>query len=338
MNADDRTRVADALRAARAGEPIVYRGDYRNAVQLLRAMKRKLPRGAMPHSLAQAFRRVREEKALEAALLGRLVVPLSNDYRIELAHAPDVAEACRAADLRPGLAALREILGAVGADQWRRKGVWIGTLGGRVHPSWGVFAPVRGEYVDLVAAMPAPGGKRCLDVGTGTGVLALVLARRGAREVVATDVDPRACACARENAGRHRAAVRVVEADLWPPGEAPFDLIVANPPWVPAAPQTAIDRAVYDEGGRLLARLVSDLPSRLAPGGEAWLVLSDLAERLGLRAPGELERMFSAAGIEPADRRSTRPRHPRSRDASDALYAARAAEQTHLWVLRPRGS
>jgi methylase of polypeptide subunit release factors len=198
-----------------------------------------------------------------------------------------------------------------------------------------VYAPVRGEYVDLVARAAAEwpvAGKRAFDVGTGTGVLALVLARAGAA-VVATDVEPRAVACARENAARLglAAQVEVREADLFPEGAA--DLVVSNPPWLPDDARTSLERAVYDPGGRFLDRLVAGLPAHLAPGGEAWIVLSDLAELLGLRPPGHVEALAARAGLRVADAREAAPAHRRASDAADPLHAFRARETTRLFRL-----
>jgi methylase of polypeptide subunit release factors len=223
----------------------------------------------------------------------------------------------------------------IGAHEWRRKGVKVAALGASVHPHYGVFAPVRGEYVDLVAdaarRFPVE-GKRALDVGTGTGVLAFVLARAGAR-VVATDLEPAAVACARDNAGRLGLAdrVEVVQADLFTGGS--FDLVVSNPPWLPDAAHTPLERAVFDPGGAFLARLLAGLPPHLAPGGEAWLVVGDLAERLGLRPAGEIEAAAARAGLRVTDRLETAVAHPRARDASDPLHAFRAAEVTRLYRL-----
>jgi len=170
-------------------------------------------------------------------------------------------------------------------------------------------------------------------VGTGTGVLAFLAARRGAR-VVATDSEPRAVACARENAERLglSALVDVREADLFPEGQA--DLVLCNPPWVPADAHTPLERAVYDPGGRFLSGFLAALPAHLAPGGEAMLVISDLAVRLGLRPPGHLEAAIAEAGLERVAMRSAAPSHPRSKDREDPLHAARAGEVTTVHVLR----
>ena len=350
--ADDRTTAAAALARARRAEALVYAGDYHNARQLLGAMgrrldrraseTRRLDRSAPPPAagLARAFREERALKQLEHEVLTRLAVPIETGWRVALARAPDVAAACEEAlgpmPDGPGLLPLRELLGIVGAHEWRRRGIEVAALGARVHPHYGVYAPVRSEYVDLVAAAASEwpvAGKRAYDVGTGTGVLALVLARAGARVVVATDVEPAAVACASENAARLGLSdrVEVARADLFPEGAAPADLVVSNPPWLPAEAASPLERAVYDPGGRFLERLVLALPGRLAPGGEAWIVVSDLAERLGLRPPGTIEALAARAGLAVRAIREARPGHPRAREREDPLHAARAAERTRLY-------
>jgi hypothetical protein len=74
----------------------------------------------------------------------------------------------------------------------------------------------------------------------------------------------------------------------------------------------------------------------LAPGGEAWLILSDLAEHLGLRSREELLAWFDAAGLTVAGRLDARPTHPKASDPDDPLHAARLAEVTSLWRLKPK--
>jgi methylase of polypeptide subunit release factors len=347
--AGDATTAAAAVARARRGEALVYAGDYRNARQLLAGMARRLSRPArgdargQPHSRSgtEAWSAERERRRVEHEVLGRVLVPVEPGFRVPLARAPDasaaLAEALGEAAELPGLLPLRDLLGMIGAHEWRLRGVPVAALGASVHPHYGVYAPIRGEYVDLVARAAeerSPAGRRALDVGTGTGVLAFVLARAGAT-VVATDVEPRAVACARENAARLGLAdrVEVREADLWPDGV--FDLVVSNPPWLPGEAHGPLDRAVYDPGGRLLERLVAELPRRLAPGGEAWIVISDLAELLGLRPPDHIAALAAGAGLRVAEVREARPAHPRAHDREDPLHEFRAREVTRLYRLVP---
>jgi methylase of polypeptide subunit release factors len=238
------------------------------------------------------------------------------------------------------------LMGVTSSHEWRKKGIEIGALGkvgstanNRIHPHYGVFSPVRGEYITLVnrAEFPPTFFERvkfvAFDIGTGTGVLSAVLARREVTHVVATDSDPRAIACARENLTRLGVIehVKLVQTDLFPEGKA--SLIVCNPPWLPARPSSPIERAVYDEGGKMLKGFLAGLASHLAPSGEGWLLLSDIAEHLGLRTREELLEMIKAGGLRVLNRTDVRPEHPKTEDSSDPLYAARSKEVTSLWRL-----
>jgi SAM-dependent methyltransferase len=364
---DDRTTAKAAYRMARGGAGLLWRGDFHNARQLLRAMDRLHERsgsrrtgggtgpgaavGATGDGLAALFHGHRAARAERARLLGSLLVLLEPDHTLKLGRAPDVRAACdhaygtaEAAGSAPGVeprgtcVALTELAGVLSAYQWHQQGVEIEALGERIHPAYGVFSPVRGEYVDLVATMPFAGDAApsvAFDLGTGTGVLTALLARRGARTVIATDINPRAVACARSNVRRLGLAdqVQVVEADLWPSGRA--DLIVCNPPWLPARPTSALELGIYDAGSDLLHRFLDELSEHLMPGGEGWLVLSDLAEHLGLRTRDELLTRIADAGLRVAGRHDTSPRHPRANDAADLLHEARRREVTSLWRLIP---
>lgn len=356
--ADDTLSADTAYRLACEGTALLWRGDFHNARQLLLALARRadqLPRrksragahkAALDHTPGAAFHRYRLAQSQRARILSQLLIPLDGDYGIPLRRAPDHRLACvqawGPADGQPGVVSLRELLGVVSAFEWRKKGVAIPALGpppaNRIHPHYGVFSPVRGEYVDLVAQTPLPDGASALafDIATGTGVLAAVLARRGVQRVIATEHDPRAFACAAENFERLRLTGRIelIAADLFPLGaDTRAPLIVCNPPWLPARAGSTIERAVYDEGSRMLRAYLAGLPAHLAPGGEGWLIMSDLAEHLGLRTRDELLTWIEAARLQVLGRIDTHPRHPKASDPEDPLHAARAAEVTSLWRL-----
>jgi SAM-dependent methyltransferase len=351
--ADDRTTADDAYGLVCQGTALVWRGDFQNARQLLVALASRADRQArkprepgaasMRASPAQAFHLLRQARSQRARTLGALLVPLDADYGIPLRRAPDIRQACVEAygpAEGPSITSLRALLGLIGAHEWRTRGIEVAAIGGRIHPHYGVFAPIRGEYIDLIAAAPLPlltsSSSVAFDIGTGTGVLAAVLARRGIMRVVATDQDPRALACARENLARLRLTerVEVQQADLFPAGRAA--LAVCNPPWVPARPSSALERGIYDPESQMLRGFLGALPAHLEAAGEGWLILSDLAEHLGLRPRSWLLAAFDAAGLKVLDRTDVRPKHPRVSDESDPLHAARAAEVTSLWRLAMR--
>ncbi|TFC18262.1 class I SAM-dependent methyltransferase [Cryobacterium sp. MDB1-18-2] len=357
--ADDRMTADAAYRLAKSGTGMLWAGDFQNARQLLGALARRIDhidtarRRTHPprRGPAALFERTRADAHERARLLGLVLIPLDADYTIALRRAPDARAACLETYGPAGRAAtvtsLRELLGVMGAHEWRVRGVVVPALGGSIHAHYGVFSPVRGEYLDLVLAAPLPAtastgstsaatdaSRTAFDIGTGTGVIAAILAGRGFDRVIGTDTSPRALACARENVARLglTTSVTIEDTDLFPSGLA--DLIVCNPPWIPGAAVTATDHAVYDPDGQMLQGFLSGLSGHLAPGGEGWLVLSDIAEHLGLRSRDALLDQFDDAGLEVVARLDTKPVHRKAADADDPLHAARAAEVTSLWRLR----
>jgi hypothetical protein len=269
-----------------------------------------------------------------------LLLPLDADNRIPLRRAPDVRQACAEAwgEARgPLVVSLRELLGLIGAHEWRLTGIDIPATGGRIHPHYGVFAPIRREYVDLVAQRRC---RRCLrhPASRSTSEPEQVCWRRAraawrpARSChrsrpARVGMRPRESRAPRRAgaAGGHRAG------DLFPEGRAA--LVVCNPPWVPARPSSPLEHGIYDPESRMLRGFLGGLAAHLEPGGEGWLIMSDLAEHLGLRTRAELLAMFDAAELKVVDRSDIRPKHPRVTDEKDALHAARTAEVTSLWRL-----
>ena len=352
--ADDTLSADAAFRLVQSGTAILWRGDYPNARHLLQALTRRVdraPRNAPPpaKTALEAFERHRASQGRRATLLGQLLVPLCVDdhgYRIPLRRAQDINDACSAglgiaqSDQGDAVISLRGLLALVSAWEWRKKGAIVPALDATIHPHFGVFSPVRGEYVDLVSQAPLP--QPCaiaFDIGVGSGVLSAVLAKRGITQIIATDQDPRALACAEENLQRlgYSGQVRLVGADLFPAApDAPqrADLILCNPPWVPAIPTSPVEAAVYDPDSAMLRRFLAGVGERLTPTGEVWLILSDIAEHLALRSRDELLAWIRTAGLTVAGRLDTRPRHPKTRDNTDALHKARSREITSLWRLK----
>jgi len=362
--ADDHMKASVAYHLACEGTAILWRGDFQNARQLLVALARRIdePHKGKKQTVAEAerltsiasslplsadeFHRYRLMQSQRARKLGMLLLPFDADFRIPLRRAPDVQQACTEAygkATMPFIASLRELLGIIGAHEWRTKGVEVPVLSARIHPHYGVFAPIRAEYVDLVAAAPlppvlleTPARGVAFDIGTGTGVLSALLAKRGVARVIAAERDARAVACARDNIALLKldAQVEVQQVDLYPNGCAA--LIVCNPPWIPARPVSPLEHAVYDPESSMLRGFLNGLVAHLDPDGEGWLLLSDLGEHFGLRTRSELLELIDAAGLVVFDRIETRPHHPRVADVSDPLHAARQAEVTSLWRLRVR--
>ena len=364
---DDKTTADEAYRLACEGTSLLWRGDFHNAKQLLQALNRRIERtnerseqrkikkaanqsansnktaaesSELSKDIPNLFHQQRQIQAQRARILSRLLLELDANYVSQLRRAPDVSAACIAAfgELKEScVLSFRDLQGALGAAQWREKGVPIESLGLSIFPHYGVFAPTRHEYVQLLLDAPLPKiHDVAYDIGTGTGLLAIILAQRGVKQVIATDLNPRALACASENFTRQGLAnVQLQQADLYPTDAPLANLIVCNPPWLPAKPSSPLEYAVYDANSAMLRGFLQGAKSHLAKQGEVWLILSDLAEHLQLRTREELLGWFADSGLKVKYRLDTKPKHGRSQDNTDPLFVARSSEVTSLWCLEP---
>lgn len=349
---DDSINADTAYRLACAGTAMHWQGDFAQARQMLQALTRRVALAAKPQSakpqtanaaMPQAFHVYRMAQAQRARILSMLVLSIEGDYRIALRRALDVQAALTnawgPATGEARLVSLRELLGVLSAYEWQRKGVFLDVglqEGLTVHPHYGVFSPVRNEYLQLLAKAPLPSLDLAFDIGTGTGVVAAVLLMRGVKQVIATDNSERALNCAQDNLQRLKLADRATLqlCDVFPQGLAP--LIVCNPPWLPGKATSLLEQAVYDPDSRMLRTFIAGVAAHLTPDGEAWLIVSDLAEHLNLRTRAQLLQWITDAGLQVLGRDDIRPSHAKVHDASDALHAARQQELTSLWRLGVR--
>jgi len=347
VSADDTLSADRAYRLISGGTGLVWRGDFQNGKQLLAALKRRIAKQKSPANdiaYPDRFHLIRQARSQQARLLGMLLMPLAENFQLTHRRAPSIAAACQAAYADNGALAisqapavlmpLTELIGVLSAYEWQRQGLPVAALGQHIYPRHGVFAPTRHEYLDLLAQTDLPDGtKTALDVGTGTGVIAAILAKRGIPTVIATDMQAAALQCARDNVAQLRlsAQVKIIEADLFVPGQ--YDLVVCNPPWLPGRAKTSLEAAIYDPDSQMLRGFLSRAINHLTPQGQAWLILSDLAEHLQLRSRQTLLDLIDAGGLKVMARHDIKPRHPKIKKIDDPLFEARTQEVTSLWQL-----
>lgn len=205
----------------------------------------------------------------------------------------------------------------------------------------GVFKPRSDSWMlaRLVREHAQPGDE-ALDPFTGSGVLAIAAAQAGAR-ATAVDVSRRAVACARANARLNGVRVRAVRGDMLEAvSDRSFDLIVANPPYVPSLDERRPRGAAraWDagpDGRQQLDRLCRSAPARLRPGGLLMIVHSSVCD------PELTRRMLSEAGLAVDDlERRQGPLGPllraRARELERRGQLPRGAREEELVVLRAR--
>ena len=344
--ADDTMKADEAYRLACEGTGFLYKGDFQNAKQLLQAVTKRVDRKPVKPAttMLEAFHQHRARQIQRANITSKILIEL-NHGSCDLKRAPDVKEAVAGAlitnakfDKVPAklVLSLRELLGMNGAHEWRKKGVQIDALPANIHAYYGVYSPIRGEYLDLINTTSLGNAKTAFDIGTGTGVIATILVTRGIKAVIATDNSVRALNCAAENIEKLnlKQYITLEQANLFPSGHKKADLIVCNPPWLPAKANAPIEHAIYDPNSAMLKGFLAGVNAHLNDEGEAWLILSDLAEHLGLRSNEELQKWIADAGLSVVEKLDIAPKHAKSSDQTDPLYAARVKEVTSLYRLK----
>ncbi len=150
-------------------------------------------------------------------------------------------------------------------------------MGLDLHIADDVFAPqmestTEGDPFHRAVEAEVRAGERILDMGTGSGVSALLAARRGA-EVVAVDVNPHAVACARSNAKRNGLTDRItfLTGDVFEAVDGTFDLIVFDPPFRWFKPRDFLDMGAADENYRGLTKFMAEVKERLRTDGRVLL-------------------------------------------------------------------
>ena len=335
---------------------ILWEGDYHHGKTFLSKIAKYfdrvysiLPKGTIKKRFL-AFKMFQTKRAV---VLSKFAVLVSPEHSMaHLSRAPNISMALKAAFNNEGasyIVPLREVLGAIGSWEWRKEGVKIPILENSLHPHYGVFCPtVRNDYIKLISTVTiSPKAKLAYDIGVGSGVLSAILIRRGIKEVVGTDTSDRALLCARDNLTRFGmiSKTQLIKSDVYPPscvsmGHKKPDLIVCNPPWLPMTVSSSLlDEAIYDENNSFLISFLNGIENHLSEEAhsEAFLILSDLAEHIGLRSRKELLDMFETANLMVVDKLESVPcNHPRRRlnSGADILSEARRMEVTNLWRLK----
>lgn len=312
-------------RSLRRGEQRLLSTDYAHAADALDALRDLLP--PAPRTASYEARQSAEQRFREAAL--HLLVPVRN-HQLDLRGSEPIAMLAELyperTDFTLPFVRVQELYGA---SRSYVEGRHLAVLGRRLHPFYGTYLPTRTEHLELFATWLAryDGPKvQATDVGTGSGVLALMLLRTGFSTVWATDLNPNAVESVRRERERLDPVpdLRPVCGDLL--AEAPADeLIVFNPPWMQGAPGSLVDRALYYEDG-LFERFFDQLDARLGADGRAVIVFSNVLRLVQPDVPHPLDEELKRGRFVLEDKlqRRVKPTPP----------ARRTKEKVELWVLR----
>lgn len=171
-------------------------------------------------------------------------------------------------------------------------GVHMPVLGHKIHPYWGTYAPTRTEHLELFGTwlhQNKSNIQSAIDVGTGSGILALMLRKAGIKQIHATDNNPNALESLRREFDRHphETFVTLHETDLLN-GCPSCDVIVFNPPWIPGSVGDAFDAALYFDDD-IFSRFFDQAHAVLPKSGSIILLFSNIMTLLRPDVPHPIE-------------------------------------------------
>jgi SAM-dependent methyltransferase len=328
---DARASATGAHALLAQGRAVVLRGEFRYVDGVFRLCQR-MRRQLVP---AGYFREIGDHRVRKAAYveegrrrLHRLLVEGDGGALPWIEGAPAMDGFTRWFDggvpLGPYLIPYRRLQRILTDMRRAREGVMVEGIGESltVHPH--VYVPSDASVPAMYARFASLlSGRDVLDMGTGTGVLAILAANLGARSVVATDISPEAVANARENVRRTNTGATVCVKDAAPLFQAvdggTFDVVMFNAPWIDGEPRTRYDTARYDPGFGVLSEFLAGCAGRLRPGGAALVQLSDIGRAGGADPIALLVERASASGLTVASTASI-DRRSRTAGGTETVY------------------
>ncbi|MEQ1634851.1 MAG: class I SAM-dependent methyltransferase [Planctomycetota bacterium] len=275
---DQNVPTAQAAARLCEGRSLIVTDRFKTGLDILQALRVQLkdPGESADYVTKRTFREAFQSasKLLLAPVIGRKVA------------LPDAPRAGFLAELYPDHAdfalPVEDARVLSSAWEWYEQGVHFPVLGFRVHPFYGTYIPARMEHLELFGTWLAKytgARNRAIDVGTGSGVLALQMAKAGFKQVIATDINPNAIESVARQLRRLSVAppIELEHADQFGKDRGPLDLIVSNPPWMKGEVGRTLDLAMYFQDG-FFERFYDQSLQRLAPGGRVVFVFSNIIE------------------------------------------------------------
>lgn len=274
----------EAARFLAAGNQILISDRYSTGLSVLSHLKKQISRGRQ----AKTFGMSRKQRASYKKASNLLIAPVEN-HSIALYKSPQLGWLKR---LYPEpdsfYLSFPQLQGLNSSWQWYEKGILYPGLQEKIHPWYGVYFPTRFDHISLLNEWLAQynGSKHVgADIGTGCGVLAFLMTTHGFKKVYASDLNPNAVISVRESAERLGIGswVEAFVSDLFQQHKEKADLILFNPPWLPAnQPLSYLDRAIYYDK-EFFSRFFEEAAGFLKKDGRLVLLFSNMAENQGLR-------------------------------------------------------
>jgi len=330
---DGVTDIKKAVKALEYGKQVLITEFYSNGLLLLNGIKDRLKR-KMPNKTFKEQRAYREEYHK----LSNLIIIEIKDHKLKVKKSPAIGWLEKLyPETDEFILSFPQVQGLNSAWQWYENGINIPVLRNKMKPFYGVYFPTRFDHLilfDQWLKRYEGSKKSAIDVGFGSGVLALQMVQHGFQKVFGTDTNPNAVVGMTEFMGDTKLS-RKIELDhgnLFGKFDKQTELIVFNPPWLPQAHNLdSIDEAIY-YNETLFPDFFEGAKQRLLPDGQLVLLFSNIAQITNVTEEHPIEKELAEGGrfklekcfkkkVKLSSKKTTRNQH------------WRASEEVELWVL-----
>ncbi len=334
LNVNRRSDLNAAVDELLAGEALLVTDRYSTGLSLLTALRLRLSVEGNDYTRQRAYRHRYQEAS-------RRILAAIRGQRLDLMKAPKIGWLeVMYEDLPEFYLSLPQLQGLNSSWQWHQRGLKLPVLDRRLHPLHGTYFPTRYEHLHLLAdwLKRYDGARdRAVDVGTGCGVLALMLQAAGFSEIVATDINENALEGLEGDLSRPPQITNITLKKTYligPVGDR-FDLVLFNPPWLPGETHSLLDQAIYYPDN-LFDDFFAAAWRALRPGGRVVLLFSDLLKTAGVTSQHPIVRELKRRKRFEKVRLLERPVGSASKKTRRRKRTG-TKEKVQLWELRRRG-
>jgi len=330
---DRSSDIEETIRILEAGKFVLVSSFYSNGLMLLKGLKTLLKK-KFPNKSFQEQRDYRSEYRK----LSSLVLIEIAKHKLVVKKSPAIGWIEKLyPEISDFLLSFPQVQGLNSSWQWYKNGISIPVLRNKLHPYYGIYFPTRFDHLILfdnwLKRYDGP-KKTAFDIGIGSGVLSFQMLKHGFQKVYGTDTNPNAIVGLEEYMGDTKLS-RKIELDyghLFGKWEKPTELIVFNPPWLPASHNLeSVDEAIYYNED-LFPSFFEEAKKRLLPEGKLVIIFSNLAQISNVTNDHPIEKEIADGGrfklekclrkkVKSASKKTKRDQHWRS------------SEEVELWIL-----
>ncbi len=315
------------------GNYVLITDFYSSGLTLLNELKNYLKQ-KFPE---KSFQGQRNFRSVFHELSNKILLEISNN-KLTVRKAPDIGWLKKLyPELSDFVLPFPKVQGLNSAWQWYKKGIFIPVLNEKIHPYYGTYFPTRFEHLELFADwLKKYRGKKesAIDIGVGSGILSFQMLQHGFKTVTGIDTNPNSIIGLSEAIRKNKKyePLKLLHGNLFANNNTPSELIVFNPPWLPAKHNSeGLDKAIYYDT-KLFPDFFTEAKKNLKPDGKIVLLFSNLAQITKVCESNPIEKeiadgrrfkkeLLVKKNVKPASKKTKRNQNWRS------------SELVELWVL-----